>query len=244
MKVLVRKIVKKLFTINRLKKTSLPPAPDIFEMAPIFFERKNMDLSKKDVYEFGVYSGQSMKAIANFYKKHNCKIRKMFGFDSFEGLPEEKNDVYAHESWYRGAFNAEELFKTKDKSEIIKKILEVIGPREHEILLIPGFYDKVLNNDLVRKYDMKPASFVNIDCDIYTSAYLALDFMFKNNLIVKDTFIRYDDWGGTPEYKGGESKAHREIQEKYNVDFKLIYRKDDNPPHIAVLYKIKSIGQF
>jgi len=241
------KSIKKKISLPRFgksikKKISLPPVPDTYEMAPIFFKTLNMDLSERDVYEFGTCAGRSMKVTADFYKKNNCKIRKMFGFDSFEGLPEEKNDPYAHPSWYRGAFSAEIRFKTKDKTEIMKKVLEVIGPREHEILLIPGFYDKVLRDDLVRKYDMRPASFVNIDCDIYTSAYLALDFMFRNNLITKNTFIRYDDWGGTPEYKGGESRAHKEIQKKYNVNFKLIYRKDNNPPNITMLYRIKSIG--
>ena len=90
-----------------------------------------------------------MKHIADFYEKHNCKIRKMFGFDSFEGLPEEKKDPHSYKDWYPGAFSSTELFKTRNKDEIVKKVLEVIGPRNYPVVSIPGFWDKVLNDSLV-----------------------------------------------------------------------------------------------
>lgn len=169
----------------------------------------------------------------------------MFGFDSFEGLPEEKNDPYSHKDWFPGAFSARELFKTTNREEIIKRVFEVIGPWDFDIVLIPGFYDKVLEDNLVERYEMKPVSYIDIDCDIYTSTYLALDFMFRNRLVRKNTLIGYDDWGGTletaKETMGGESRAHKEIEEKYNVNFRLLYKRG-TPPRVQALFKIESIG--
>ena len=93
-----------------------------------------------------------------------------------------------------------------------------------EVCLIEGFYDKVLTDDIVAKYDMCPAKIIEIDCDIYSSAYTALDFMARNGLIVPGSLLYADDWGGTleksKEFDGGESRAYKEICEKYNLQAK------------------------
>ena len=239
----IGKIINKLLAIVGFKIERIVPIdPRIrekySELIPIF-----TDACGNDIYEFGVWGGNSMKLIADLYEKNNCVIRKMFGFDSFQGLPEEKNDLHA--PWQTGAFNATKLFKTKGTSETIKKVYEIIGSRDFNVVLIPGFWDKMLCDDLVEKHDMKSAGLINIDCDLYTSAYFALDFMFRNKLATKGTSIRYDDWGGTlltsMEYQSGESRAHREIQEKYNVEFSLV-SKIGTPPNVCVIFKVESIG--
>jgi hypothetical protein len=240
---LIGKIINKLFALVGLKIVRMIPMdPRIrekhSELIPIF-----TDACGKDLYEFGVWGGGSMKTIADLYEKHNCVIRKMFGFDSFQGLPEEKDDLHA--PWQAGEYNSTKLFKTEDINETIKKVYEIIGSRDFNVVLIPGFWDKMLYDDLVEEHDMKSAGLINIDCDLYTSAYLALDFMFRTKLATKGTYIRYDDWGGTlltsMEYQSGESRAHREIQEKYNVDFSLV-SKIGTPPNVCVIFKVESIG--
>ena len=47
-----------------------------------------------DVYQFGVYSGVSIRNILKKYRELN-KITKVWGFDSFCGLPEEKKEPLA-----------------------------------------------------------------------------------------------------------------------------------------------------
>ena len=39
---------------------------------------------------------------------------------------------------------------------------------------------------------------MEIDCDLYVSSVQALDFMFRNRLIVSGTLIGYDDWWVVP----------------------------------------------
>ena len=51
------------------------------------------------------------------------------------------------------------------------------------------------------------------------------------NLELSPTIIYFDDWGGVPEYKGGESLAWLEFQKlsKYNV--KVLFDCGDGKPH-------------
>ena len=69
-----------------------------------------------DICEFGCYTGRSLAALTychqKYFKdenKHNRKgtiSRKIFGFDSFEGLTESEN----HPRWDKGLFNKNHSF--------------------------------------------------------------------------------------------------------------------------------------
>ena len=54
---------------------------------------KGRDLSAFDIYEFGIYTGNSFRQI--YEAMQECKVRpaKVWGFDSFEGLPAEAPGV-------------------------------------------------------------------------------------------------------------------------------------------------------
>lgn len=197
-----------------------------------------------DIYEFGVFTGGSIEFLIKDITVVDVPIRKIFGFDSFEGIPEEKLDKLNREEWQQGFCSAAKTLNcTKEKA--IKYVEERLFPLHNNICLISGFWDEVLTDDIVNKYDMKTASYIDIDGDIYTSAILALDFMFRNKLVVPGTLIGYDDWGGSlehsKEFESGESKAHKEMMEKYSVNAELLY-KVGQPPHIQTLFKVKTIG--
>ena len=75
---------------------------------------------------------------------------------------------------------------------------------------------------------MRPALFVDIDCDLYSSAYQGLDWMFQNRLIAQGTIIGYDDWGIRGDF--GEKRAHREIAAKYNATFRAVPKSLSSQP--------------
>ena len=181
-----------------------------------FFKNYKFNTTGTDLYSFGVCTGESMKQFMT-----DNTFRKSFGFDSFEGLPEETIDVFNSPDWNKGDFDAAQRLGCKSKEEAIQIIYSKLKPLSEEVYLIEGFYDKVLTDDIVTKYDMKPAKIVEIDCDIYSSAYCSLDFMCRNKLILPGCCWYFDDWGGTlgnaPEFSAGESRAHAEICEKYNI---------------------------
>lgn len=206
-----------------------------------------LDNNLNDIYEFGVYSGESVYDIKNIYDSRNIPIRKFFCFDSFEGLPEEKNEPIFQECWAKGNFNAQEKFNVNSVEECIKAVDSVIRQNakfKDELVYIPGFYENVLIDDIVQKYDMRPAKFVDMDADIYTSTYIALDFMMRNRLIIPGTIIAYDDWGGTPDWEfnlTGESRAHKEICDKYNMHCELIRQFGSQFPHVQTVFIVNDV---
>lgn len=214
-------------------------------------------LGLTDVYQFGVYSGDSMIDITELYRAKGIKLDNMYGFDSFEGLPEELGEPIAQECWKKGGFDAREKFGAKTVEDCVSrtflKLETIIGSKCSslanpclcpEIKLIPGFFCDTLKTKLVEKYNMKPAAFVDLDADIYSSTFEALEFMCKNNLIVPGTLLAYDDWGGTPgwkEFKDGESRAHKEISEIFGMVSHQLVQFGREFPHVQTLFVVESI---
>lgn len=201
--------------------------------------------SLTDIYEFGVYTGESVWDIKNIYDMNRISIRKFFCFDSFEGLPEETKEPIAQDCWVKGAFNASEKLNAKNVDDCIEKVNSIIRKQANfsdtELVYVPGFFEDVLTDDLVQKLDMKPAAFVDLDADIYSSTYTALDFMFRNDLIQRGTLLAYDDWGGTPgwqTYSDGESRAHEEICNKYKVQVQCVAQYGYSYPHVQMVFLV------
>ena len=187
-----------------------------------------------DIYEFGVYSGVSVDNILEVYTKHNQKDIRIWGFDSFEGLPEEtkdKNDAFYKSLWSEGEFSSCDYLDVDDPQKAAKIIEDQLKAKYpgFDIKMIIGFFCDSLSID--EKY--KPASLIDIDVDIYTSAVEALDFCWNNKLFQVGTLIYYDDWAG----EGfGESRAHFEFIRDKQLELNMIYSGPQR------LYRVESIN--
>jgi len=166
-----------------------------------------------DVYQFGVYHGMSMRTLRHMKPFATSKI---WGFDSFQGLPQPNTSKTREMArWRRGSFKA-------DPREQLRSELRNVD-------FVAGFYSESLApSDLRQRLGLKPAMYVDIDVDLYTSTLEVHTFMFRNNLIRPGTIIGYDDWWSaacTPEAGGnspltfGEGLAHTEIATRHNVTF-------------------------
>ena len=176
-----------------------------------------------DIYEFGVYSGGSLKDIINHMDKKEIRFNTAWGFDSFEGLPKEAEGMQKEgPHWNEGAFSIADALKIWNWEELKPYILKTIDSKK--VKLIKGYYENVLNADLFFKNNFKPAIFVNIDVDLYKSTIECLDWMIKHKLIIEGTIIRYDDVLKIPE-NTGELQAHKEIMEKYNIVCKRLTKQ-------------------
>tara|TARA_R100000152_G_C6746287_1_gene169871 strand:- start:76 stop:882 length:807 start_codon:yes stop_codon:yes gene_type:complete len=168
--------------------------------------------------EFGVKFGKSAKIISKIKNdKYSHIDTPYFGFDSFEGLPEDTE-------WGR-------------KGRLTTK---------GNVPNIPGckFY-KGWFKDTIPEFNKEysdPLAFLHVDCDIYSSTVEVLEGM--KDKIISGTVICFDDmlsysqgrkiWAG----QDHEFKAFIEFVEKYNVEYEWIASV---PNASQVACKIKSI---
>lgn len=113
------------------------------------FERMNLKHKPDTLWlEFGVFTGASINYISNFTND------KVYGFDSFEGLPEKWRDGFD-----KHAFNMN----------------GVIPQVNSNVELIKGWFNETLP-DFIQKQNKK-VSFIHIDSDLYSSAKYVLDVL-------------------------------------------------------------------
>lgn len=142
--------------------------------------------------EFGVFRGNSINQIAKLHPE-----KTIYGFDSFEGLPE----AWSGYSTSGGHFAVVELPEV-----------------EKNVTLIKGFFDATLSHFLAA--NKEDISFMHIDCDLYSSTKTVLectaDRLKKGAVIVFDEYFNYPNW------QNHEYKAFKEFCEKRKVSFEYI----------------------
>lgn len=155
---------------------------DRFELLKLAVERAKDGGGSGLWLEFGVSGGESINFIAGQTDK------TVYGFDSFEGLPED---------WVKSRTNTQPKGSMSQHHRLppVGKNVELIKGWFHETL--PGF---------LRNHP-EPVSFVHIDSDLYSSAKTILDQLrFQNgSVIVFDEYYNYALW------KEGEFKAFQEF---------------------------------
>lgn len=143
------------------------------------------------VCEFGVFRGESIRLIAEALPG-----RRVHGFDSFEGLPEDWTDGFP-----RGTFKLDRLPQVPDS-----------------VTLIQGWYAETLRPFLAGH--PQTASFLHVDCDLYSSAKCVLEAfqprLRPGTVIVFDEYFNYVGW------RDGEFKAFAEVVQASRLPFEYI----------------------
>src|SRR3954462_15437518 len=118
--------------------------------------------------EFGVFEGRSLAVIADARKG-----REVYGFDSFQGLPE---DYRPHVR--QGAFAVDRL------------------PQVEGAELVVGWFDDTLPGFL--ETHPGPVDFLHVDGDLYSSAVTVLDLvgprLQPGSIVIFDEFFNYPGW--------------------------------------------------
>lgn len=197
---------------------------------------------EKDLYQVGVFTGQSMFAISNALKKSNVPFHKFWGLDSFAGIPFEKDRSYlpteTQKLWSEGKYNAADRFGAKTFEEQTSILNYYINDERAD--WIRGFYNESLTGTLKMERDLREAMYIDIDCDIYMAAKQALSWFFQQKLVVPGTIIGFDDWeSGGP---GGEQRAHLEVLKEFNVTVKRVAGDGMAPDQGQPCFQVISIG--
>jgi O-methyltransferase len=154
-----------------------------------------------DYLEFGVYAGGTMVCFDRARRELGLDDVRLFGFDSFEGLPPEAGDE-APDRFRAGMFSC----TVQEARENLRRAGVDLGRVE----LVEGWFEDTLTEEVCNRHRIDRAGVIMLDCDLYSSAKAAL--RFSAPLIHGAAVVVCDDWvHGGPE---GEQRAFREFLEE------------------------------
>jgi hypothetical protein len=154
--------------------------------------------------EFGVYRGKTINHIASLLPQ-----LRVYGFDSFEGLPETWRPGFQ-----KGAF-ATALPSVRENVE-----------------LIVGLFDRTLPIFL-EKHGGKKVSFLHVDCDLYASTQTI--FHYLKDRICAGTIVVFDEYYNYPGWQLHEFRAFQEYVTTTGIHYEYIGL---NPGHQQVSVRI------
>lgn len=163
--------------------------------------------------EFGVFNGRSINKMSEIVSNENW-----FGFDSFEGLPED---------WKLNDNNIQKIGTFKTKIPKVNK----------NVKLVKGWFDVSLP-DWIENHE-KNISFLHIDSDLYSSCKIILDLL--NDQIKKGTVIVFDELGNWIEdksysnWENGEWKALNEWLLEKEREVEAIARTNRHQAAVRVI---------
>ncbi len=144
------------------------------------------------ILEFGVRTGQTINHIA---KSHpNSTI---YGFDSFEGLPEDWSGWIQDKGTFAG---------------------EGIPQVEGNVRLVAGWFDETLEGFLIE--NSGDLALAHIDSDLYSSAKTVLDALASR--VKPGSIIVFNEYFNYPNWQQHEFKAFAEFCETHAVEYEYL----------------------
>jgi hypothetical protein len=152
------------------------------------------------ILEFGVFSGSTISLIRDRVKGLGYEI---YGFDSFEGLPEDwVNETTLETALPKG------FFSTNGNIPYVEGVTFLKGWFENTI---PYFINKA-----------KDIALLHVDCDLYSSTKTVLYSL--NDFIKEGTIIVFDEWVycHRQDYNDHEQKCFYEWVKDFGREYELI----------------------
>lgn len=177
--------------------------PELADPDHSFWDYLKFCISEADTdgiwMEFGVGSGTTISFISE-----NRPEVIIYGFDSFFGLPEDWNI-------------SDE--KTHKKNHYSRNGIPPEIERKN-VKLIKGLFTETLP-DFCKKIG-KRASFIHIDCDLYSSTKQVLDILHTNSMLKSGTVILFDEFYNYQNFKEYEFKAFIDFFEESKLSYRWI----------------------
>lgn len=144
--------------------------------------------------ELGVCTGKTINFIAAL-NPHQI----VYGFDSFEGLPEDwvREDKVIPEGTF-GFINP-----------------DILPPVLHNVKLVKGWFKDTLGDFINSLESQEPIAFLHIDSDIYSSAVTAFEIL--GSRIQPGTILIFDEFYNYPGSENHEFRAFQEFLGKRNL---------------------------
>jgi hypothetical protein len=181
---------------NPKYKECLKGIPNL-EKNPLHYVFEDLNYTQKTDtmwLEFGVWSGSTINYISKFTPNDI-----VYGFDSFDGLPEDWR-----ENCGKGTFDMGGGFPSTNEN----------------VQLIKGWFTETVDNFIKEKN--KPISFIHFDADLYSSTKYVMDCV--KNYLDEDCIFVFDELVNYPGYDAGrgELRAWYEFINENEVDYEWI----------------------
>ena len=158
------------------------------------------------VVEFGVANGASLRHLAGLTP------RRVHGFDSFGGLPED----------WSGTREKTGAFTQRGKLPKVPA----------NVTLHPGWFNETLPGFIAA--NPGPAAFIHVDCDIYSSTVTIFEALRER--IGRGTVILFDEYFNYPGWRAHEYKAFQEFIASTGLAYEYIGVSAEKG-HVAVIIK-------
>ena len=159
------------------------------ELLTMVMERVDLKNTKL-ICEFGVHRGNTINHIASLTNQ------TVYGFDSFEGLPERWRDGY--KKWY------------------LK--LAALPRVRANVVLIKGWFDKTIP-EFIKDHN-QDIGFLHIDCDLYSSTKTIFELL--GHQIKPGCIIVFDEYFNYPGWQDDEYRAFHEFLERTKLTYEYI----------------------
>ncbi len=167
--------------------------------------------------EMGVYHGDTLKRLIEGATTSGNPFLDVYGFDSFEGLPEETAGLWKNVDWPPGAFSVMEKYNLKSVEEAMQFVRTKVG---HPIKLFPGYFKDTCTEELGQLLHSS-VSYFHIDCDIHASTKVCLEWALRHKILLPDCVVRFDDICSTPD-GAGQKLALKVATMKFNITWEPV----------------------
>ena len=143
-----------------------------------------------DIVECGVGRGNTFHFWA-ILCHDSTKLRRLWGFDSFEGIPEPTLEDVSPRNLKKG-----EIGRGTLKGVLAMLVHSGLSPGwvRSRVTLVRGFFDESLS-----KYTGEQIALLHIDVDLYESYKIVLEMLYDK--VVPGGIIMFDEYMGTIEHE-------------------------------------------
>ena len=133
--------------------------------------------------EFGVYKGASFVAAWRAASELRLRHMRFFAFDSFQGLPSTA-DNHPTTPFQAGDFRA--------PLNVFEQTIRRARIDVERVVISPGWFESTLTEQFKLEHALAAVAVAWIDCDLYGSAVLVLDFLF--DVLEHGSVLIFRDW--------------------------------------------------
>jgi hypothetical protein len=172
---------------------------------PLFSILEGNTIQRGLFLEFGVWNGHTINVVGK-----KLKHWSVYGFDSFEGLPEK----------WRDGFDTG-FFSTNGKLPSVPK----------NVTLVRGWFDATIPQWKTQN-SFGHIDILHIDCDLYSSTKTIFDNL--KDMINTNTIIVFDELINYPTFENHEIKALYEFLEQTTYGVEVIHAGGYNGEKVAI----------